>query len=101
MMADHDNVYGGRGPGFLALSWTISIVANILIGLRAYVYLRIKLNGGWALFWVIFADVSAARSMNLRGRSLTQISTSSFFSSACASVLSRQVMALATTLSFC
>lgn len=55
-------VYGGHGPGIIALCWTFFMVTAILLALRVYVRIKITTEGGWALFWTFIGFVSLKHS---------------------------------------
>lgn len=52
-------VYGGRGPLVLGVTWSLFALSAILMALRLYVKFGMKRPGGAALIWVIAAWVSA------------------------------------------
>lgn len=54
------NLYGGRGATLLAIGWALAGLTAILLGMRIYVRVRFRQNGGWALAWFSIAFVSVA-----------------------------------------
>ena len=52
------SAYGGQGPRILAVGWSLSIVASILLALRLFVWTKITKQGAWPLFWSLVAWVS-------------------------------------------